>query len=126
MDAQLAVLAQNAIDAIKSIPFTILLGAAGSATWDANKAIWVWMKSKLTAPIHTQIIEQVEANPDNESKWGYVKLALEELLSENPELVGELKDMVTNARAPQSQVIKNTGEGSKNTQISGDGNTVIN
>ncbi len=125
MDPVIVELVQSAVEAVRSALPTILLGAAGSATWDAQKSVWLWMKEKLTASGYSQAVEQVEAQPDKDSKWEIVSAALKDLLSENPNLLNELEPLLgkpkTNTEVGQKA---NNNTNSKITQIAGNKNSV--
>ena len=112
--------AEAAVAAVKEIVKT---GVSGGAA--AGGKLWAWVKSKA-GKSETATVEKIEAAPDKPSAEDNLRGLLKDILHDKPELQKELKTLLAEMGASGGISQTNTakGDGNKQVNISGSGNSV--
>src|SRR4051812_21233320 len=69
-----------------------------SFTGEAGKTLWKWLEEKFTARNKRKAIDELKEKPDEPIVQKNAVAALEEVLSENPNLKTELQQLVEAAK----------------------------
>jgi hypothetical protein len=111
-----------------ALPYIAAIGneAAKSAAGEVGKSIWGWVKGKLTSPAGQEVVEDLEAGPDDADNRKAAEAALSKLLKSDPNAMTELTQLLDKGRV-KSAAVSATVMGNENTvgQVSGSGTVSI-
>ncbi len=103
-----------------------LATAAAAPVVAAGKAVWGWLRGKLSGT-DAAIADAVEAAPDKPSAATKLTGVLQDLLHDRPDLAAELRELLERHGAPAGAVVQTattTGHGNQTAQVAGQGNKV--
>ena len=109
-------LAQQTLDFVQ--PYLLVLASKvpeGTAT-QAGKAIFDWLKSKLTTPAAVEVLKEAEAAPQEAANLKGLAVQIEKLCKD-PAMAAELGGLLTAHGAVQSDTI--LGDGNKTAKAIG-------
>jgi hypothetical protein len=118
-------LATTAIGSV--IPYLTELGKdIGNDVADsAGKAVWDWMKERLTSPAGAEAVGDLANDPNDQPNQRALEAALAKTLRSTPEALAELKELLTPPETPNVSQVRNIpGSNNKSVQIAGSGNSV--
>jgi hypothetical protein len=116
MDEKL--LAALATAAVGAAAKEVAAGAVSGA-----KAVYVWIRGKLTSPGGQEAVTHLEQAPDASENQDALRAALVKLLKANPTLAEELKGLLpAEAQANITQIANVSGAGARVAQVAGSGN----
>ena len=103
-------------------------GQAVEGAAAAPARIYSWLREKLapTSKVATAVLEELPANPKDETNQKMLELQLAKLLESNEALRAELAALVLPAAQgaqTMAQTANQTGSGNKLAQVAGQGNT---
>jgi hypothetical protein len=95
----------------------------GKETAGAGIELLGWMREKLTGRAKEAFAE-LEEKPDLQLNQDDFRTQLAKMLEKQPELVPQLRELLSEARTQGDVMTQNVGEGGKASQIKGDRNKV--
>jgi hypothetical protein len=95
--------------------------AAGAVS--GAKAIFGWIKAKLTSPAGQEVLADIEKAPDAAENQDALRAQLVKLLKATPALAEDLKALLpAEAQASITQIANVSGAGARVAQVAGTGN----
>jgi hypothetical protein len=113
-----AVLAPYLTEAGKEAAKTV-----GKETAGAGLMLLGWMREKLTGRA-TEALADLEEKPDSQLNQDDLRTQLAKLLEKEPDLVPQLRELLSEAQTQDDVMSQTVGAGGKASQIKGDRNTV--
>ena len=96
---------------------------AGKESASAGVKLLTWMHEKLSGRAK-KALSNLEQKPDSELHQDDVRTQLAKLLESQPELIPELRALLTKVKAPGDVMTQTVGEGGIGNQIKGGQNTI--
>ena len=124
---ELVTLASAAVTAVSPYFAKMVDGATekiGESAVETSGKLIGWLRAKLS-PAGKEALSDLARDPGDALTQDMLKLQIQKLLLDNPELAGELQSLLPAAAAPtivQTQTV--SGEGAKGAQIAGNSNSV--
>jgi hypothetical protein len=97
--------------------------AVGKETAEAGLKLLGWMREKLTGRAKEALAE-LEEKPDSQLNQDDLRTQLAKLLEKQPDLVPQLRELLSEAQTQDDVMSQTVGAGGKASQIKGDRNTV--
>ena len=117
-EAAVSVLAPYLTEAGKEAAKTV-----GKETAEGGLKVLGWMREKLTGRAK-EALTDLEEKPDSQLNQDDLRTQLAKLLEKQPDLVAQLRELLSQGQTQGDVMSQTVGEGGKASQIKGDRNTV--